>query len=320
MYFAQARYYDENIGRFNRVDPIRDGRNWYVYVGNNPVNYVDRDGQLAFAALIPYLVKASIGAVSDILGQMLIGTISNIIAGYDVGTAMEKAFEEINFWQVGASAVLSMFGMPNQVLSAAIEASAGTAASIINGDITTLQGALIDIGVGFVGAMAGELIEQYGKPVLKSALVKLGVDEAKVNKVLGIPSEVSKIGTRISSKVKVIEQDTTLPIWIKESFANGIYETVKTTEDIIVYRVFGGEATANGAFVTKLFSTDKEEIIEKLALLPEWGNSLESLATIKIPKGTVINIGKAGEQISNTGEIFKGGEDQILLPIDWSDD
>ncbi len=44
MYFAQARYYDYEVGRFNRIDPIRDGGNWYVYVGNNPVSWVDFTG------------------------------------------------------------------------------------------------------------------------------------------------------------------------------------------------------------------------------------------------------------------------------------
>ena len=29
------------LGRFTTVDPIRDGMNWYVYTGNDPVNYVD---------------------------------------------------------------------------------------------------------------------------------------------------------------------------------------------------------------------------------------------------------------------------------------
>jgi hypothetical protein len=29
------------LGRFTTVDPIKDGNNWYAYVGNNPVNFVD---------------------------------------------------------------------------------------------------------------------------------------------------------------------------------------------------------------------------------------------------------------------------------------
>ena len=32
------RYYDPSTGRFLTRDPIKDGRNWYGYCGNNPVN------------------------------------------------------------------------------------------------------------------------------------------------------------------------------------------------------------------------------------------------------------------------------------------
>ena len=33
--------YSPEIARFTSVDPIRDGRNWFSYVVNDPVNYVD---------------------------------------------------------------------------------------------------------------------------------------------------------------------------------------------------------------------------------------------------------------------------------------
>lgn len=43
MYYYRARYYDAHIGRFVSEDPIGidGGINLYVYVENNPVNYVD---------------------------------------------------------------------------------------------------------------------------------------------------------------------------------------------------------------------------------------------------------------------------------------
>ena len=42
-YFG-ARFYDSELGRFISVDPARDGGNWYVYVANNPLRYIDTDG------------------------------------------------------------------------------------------------------------------------------------------------------------------------------------------------------------------------------------------------------------------------------------
>ena len=42
--YLRARYYDPSIGRFLSIDPIKDGMNWYVYCGNNPVKFVDPSG------------------------------------------------------------------------------------------------------------------------------------------------------------------------------------------------------------------------------------------------------------------------------------
>jgi RHS repeat-associated protein len=41
LWYAQARMYDAELGRFVSEDPAWDGANWYVYAGGNPGNYVD---------------------------------------------------------------------------------------------------------------------------------------------------------------------------------------------------------------------------------------------------------------------------------------
>ncbi len=38
------RYYDSDTGRFLTRDPAQDGRNWYSYCRNNPVDYIDAEG------------------------------------------------------------------------------------------------------------------------------------------------------------------------------------------------------------------------------------------------------------------------------------
>jgi len=43
LHYFGARYYDSNLGRFTRVDPV-PSEPAYQYVGNNPMNYVDPDG------------------------------------------------------------------------------------------------------------------------------------------------------------------------------------------------------------------------------------------------------------------------------------
>ena len=41
LIYLRNRYYDSSTGRFITEDPIHSGINWYVYAGNNPVNFVD---------------------------------------------------------------------------------------------------------------------------------------------------------------------------------------------------------------------------------------------------------------------------------------
>ena len=47
LYYLRARYYDPRIGRFLTEDPAKDGLNWYVYCGGNPVMFVDPSGLIS---------------------------------------------------------------------------------------------------------------------------------------------------------------------------------------------------------------------------------------------------------------------------------
>ena len=51
LYDFHARQYDPLLGRFTSLDPMNQYASGYIGMGNNPVNMVDPDGQLAFAAL-----------------------------------------------------------------------------------------------------------------------------------------------------------------------------------------------------------------------------------------------------------------------------
>ncbi len=62
FYYMRARYYDPNVGRFISEDPLGFGGgdvNLYAYVGNNPVNLIDPNGNVPQA-----LVGAAIGGVT----------------------------------------------------------------------------------------------------------------------------------------------------------------------------------------------------------------------------------------------------------------
>ena len=53
--YLRARYYNSTTGRFISEDPAKDGVNWYVYCGGNPVMLVDpwglRPGDLIESSL-----------------------------------------------------------------------------------------------------------------------------------------------------------------------------------------------------------------------------------------------------------------------------
>jgi len=44
LYYFNARYYDASLGRFITEDPARNGMNWFVYCGNNPLSSTDPTG------------------------------------------------------------------------------------------------------------------------------------------------------------------------------------------------------------------------------------------------------------------------------------
>jgi hypothetical protein len=81
----RARYYEPTSGRFISEDPARQGPNWAIYCGNNPVSMTDPTGRfglgwweligllligVCIALLAPELAAAAgiIGALAEIAG------------------------------------------------------------------------------------------------------------------------------------------------------------------------------------------------------------------------------------------------------------
>ena len=68
LYYLMARYYNPVNGRFLSEDPARDGYNWYVYCDNNPVIYIDPNGEWLHLA-IGAVVGAAISGISSAIYQ-----------------------------------------------------------------------------------------------------------------------------------------------------------------------------------------------------------------------------------------------------------
>ncbi|MEZ5358833.1 MAG: RHS repeat-associated core domain-containing protein [Candidatus Zixiibacteriota bacterium] len=62
-YYFGARYYDPTIGNFSSIDKAAQFSNGFAYCGNNPVSYIDPDGNLFFLSA-PFLIGAALGGGS----------------------------------------------------------------------------------------------------------------------------------------------------------------------------------------------------------------------------------------------------------------
>lgn len=122
------------------------------------------------------------------------------------------------------------------------------------------------------------------------------------------------MGTLIDNFVTEITQ-LNLPPNVASTFENSAFKTVSTNQSITLNRAFGDQAYLKGGFATTKANATRSE----LALLDEWNNSMRFEATIQVPQGATLNIGKVAPQVSSDGlQTLIGGGDQILLPQNWN--
>lgn len=84
LYNYGYRDYSPQSVRFTTVDPIRDGANWFTYVNNDPVNYVDLWGLLASDGKVE---KGFGRAILSGVGKIGTGTLKTIAGGLGVAAA-----------------------------------------------------------------------------------------------------------------------------------------------------------------------------------------------------------------------------------------
>jgi RHS repeat-associated protein len=70
LYDYGYRDYKAEVARFTSIDPIRDGSNWYAYVNNDPVNWVDPWG-LECSASDRGSTQGNTGSESENVFEML---------------------------------------------------------------------------------------------------------------------------------------------------------------------------------------------------------------------------------------------------------
>lgn len=96
-----------------------------------------------------------------------------------------------------------------------------------------------------------------------------------------------------------------LPKAVADSFRSSTYVQGVLKEDRILYRVASSRKGLAGSFLTAEKPLGKLQVIGDAALIPEYGNSASLVATLRIPKGTVIFEGVVGPQQSMMQGAFR---------------
>jgi len=153
-----ARFYDPILGRWFNVDPAGQYTNPYLFCGNSPIMYIDKDGRLAW--FIPIIIGAFIGGVANVavhwndLGGFW-GALGYFGAGAAVGAVAGLAAAGMASVVGGAFAVQAGFGY-----GLAVGASGGAVGGYIGGAGNAwINGASFSDGLkaGAAGAGVGAL-------------------------------------------------------------------------------------------------------------------------------------------------------------------
>jgi RHS repeat-associated protein len=108
LVYMRARYYEPWTGRFLSEDPAMDGRNWYVYCGNDPVvrvDYTAREDINEFTGdiLLHMGVAASLCAVALMFAGGRMNSLSSITMSAVAVVAFGFYFEGRSKWSFGGS-------------------------------------------------------------------------------------------------------------------------------------------------------------------------------------------------------------------------
>ena len=121
LYNYGYRDYSPQTVRFTTVDPIRDGANWFAYVNNDPVNYIDLWGLAPKQHTDKTGVSRVIAELKDCVGYSIevgtglevsvsLGTVLNGSLSLDAGT-LETVVDkngQNSYDTVGASLTVSL--------------------------------------------------------------------------------------------------------------------------------------------------------------------------------------------------------------------
>jgi len=200
------RYYDSVLGKFTSLDPVKDGHNWYLYVGNNPINRVD-----ALDLRWKWVDKAIAAGDSALFASAAYGRqTQEVFKGYGdaavgvVTGVKEMVVHPINTAKGIAKAVIHPVDTANAIIDDIKEKSGS-----LRG-----QGTLIgDIAIAVISGGTGKALQETSRLAkIAKALDKATPDalkkvDAPDIKKLDVP-DIKKVDTSTVTKVEKVKVDT----------------------------------------------------------------------------------------------------------------
>jgi filamentous hemagglutinin len=183
--------------------------------------------------------------------------------------------------------------------------------------------------LGVDKATATAYIETYEGMKIVAASVTPILGTAAANKLSSLTNKIVSVETSQSAKIiKSYGPHESGPLGNPNdqrapasTFRSGTYTKKVAETDIYLYRDYGGSAKVDGRYWTPEPSKGPLQSQLDSAVLPEWGNTFQNQAVIKIPKGTTYYEGAAAAQTGTQGtkSTLHGGGTQIFLPTPQND-
>lgn len=101
---------------------------------------------------------------------------------------------------------------------------------------------------------------------------------------------------------------------VANTFRGGSYTERTLQSETTLYRVYGGKAGPVGSYWSRTAPSGALQAQLDGAINPAWWNTIERVATARVPAGTTIYEGAAGEQGLAGGGGLLGGGSQVYLP------
>ena len=233
QFYAKARMYDAENKRFDAVDPVKGlvtqpvSLVQYVYVFDNPVSYIDPDGEFGLLA-----------------GTIIATAASAVISGATAAYQSYKTDGKVNWKQVGKAAV------------------GGAAAAVSVGIAVATGGTALGVGVMAAGAIAGTRTALHGGNAADIAfsMGKASAGAAVGGKALSAASATVKFVVGVAGTAA----GTAATVKTTQTAAKTIRDKNATTQEKAA-AVFDAALSAAGtigsaALVVKSFPAVKQEI------------------------------------------------------------